>query len=71
VSASGPSLGPLELVEAEQAELAGDHLGECSAWATQSLFGHDRNSLERRMMLDQGTEAGLRSSIRPPGPKPS
>ena len=37
-SAGGPLLGPLELVEAEQGELAGTIQAKaCSAWATQSL----------------------------------
>ena len=59
-SAGGPLLGPLELVETEQGELAGDHPGEgVQRVGDPVLIGHDRNSLERRMMLDQGTEAQL------------
>ena len=59
-SAGGPLLGPLELVEAEQGELAGDHPGEgVQRVGDPVLVGHDRNSLERRMMLDQGAQAQL------------
>ena len=71
-SAGGPLLGPLELVEAEQCQISGDHPGEgVQRVGDPVLVGYDRNSLERRMMLDQGTRPSLRSSIRPPGPKPS
>ena len=66
------SIGPLELVEAEQGELAGDHPGEgVQRVGDPVLVGHYRNSLERRMVPDQGTKASFRSSIRPPDPKPS
>jgi len=59
-SAGGPLLGPLQLVEVEQRELAGDHPGEgVQRMGDPVLVGHDRNSLECRMMLDQCTEAQL------------
>lgn len=59
-STGSPFLGPLELVEAEQAKLARDHPGErVQRVGDPVLVGHDRNSLKRRMMLDQGTKAQL------------
>src|SRR6202048_3466120 len=69
-SAGGPPLGPLDLVEAEQGELAGDHPGEgVQRVGDPVLVGHDRNSLERRMMLDQGTEAELQVLDQAAGPE--
>jgi hypothetical protein len=57
-SAGGQLLGPLELVEAEQGELAGDHPREgVQRVGDPVLVGHDCNSLERRTMLNQGTKA--------------
>jgi hypothetical protein len=69
-SAGGPVLRALELVEAEHGKLAGDHPRQgMQRMGDPFLVGHDRDSLERRMMLKECTETQLQVLDQPAGPE--
>ena len=54
LSAGGPLLGTLELVQAEHGKLTGDHPRQrMQSVRYPFLIGHDRDSLEGRMMPEQ------------------
>jgi PPE-repeat protein len=59
-SAGGPLLGPLELVEAEHRELAGNHPRErMQGMGDPFLIGDHRNPLDGRMMRQDSAKAQL------------
>src|SRR5271166_1667956 len=67
-SAGGPLLGTLELVEAEQGELAGDHPRQrMQHMDGPFLIGHYRDSLKGRMMMEQSAQAQLEVLDQPAG----
>lgn len=60
LSAGGPLLGPLELVETEDGELAGNHPRQrMQGMGNPFLIGHYRDSLEGRMMRQDSAEGEL------------